>query len=235
MGDGVAKIIEPPVLMSRVLTFVLATSVVVLAVLVFSLAKMIPLERPEVFFLLTSPNADNLVIEPLVPDANDKEVISSYEEGFIRQYVIARNTLHSKNPMLTTNNWAKIVKPWSSKEVFSAFMNTALYKDYSFGDFSPTVSCSVNFVTKNKQQAVLRTRNGDYTVNFAWICENSGGQKTINYYMIRIKIQSELEKKLSGTLVNLKKLGENPLGIQVTEYTVEEGKPDPLDSDIMSR
>ena len=31
-----AKIIEPPVLMSRVLTFVLATSVVVLAVLVFS-------------------------------------------------------------------------------------------------------------------------------------------------------------------------------------------------------
>jgi len=230
----VAKIVEPPVLMSRILTFVLAASVVVLAVLVFALSKMIPLERPEVFFLLSPTRATNLVIEPLVPDSTNDVAIINYEKGFVREYVIARNTL-DVNAMITKNNWMKIVKPWSNKKVFAAFMNTALYKDYNFSDNPPTMSCSVNFSDTKGEEAVLRTNNNEYTVNFTWICENIGGQSTQKNYKIVIKVQSSLDKNGPGALENLEKLSRNPLGIQVTEYTVLSGnKTDPLDSNRTS-
>ena len=73
-----AKIIEPPILMSRILTFVLATSVVVLAALAVVLVKMIPLERPEVFFLVNPTRAVNVVIEPFKPETNNA-IINNYE------------------------------------------------------------------------------------------------------------------------------------------------------------
>lgn len=227
-----AKIMKPPVLMSRILTFVLAASIVVLAALVFVLAKMIPLERPEVFFLLAPTRVNNLTIEPLDTDnINNKVAISNYEKGFIRQYVIARNELYT-NALATKSNWTKIVKPWSDKKVFSAFTKTILYKDYNFNDVPPSVSCSVNFSNAKGEEAVLRTNNGEYVVSFTWICKNIGGQNISENYKIRIKIQSTLDKDVSGTLENLRKLTENPLGIQVTEYTVLGGKSDPLNSDI---
>lgn len=233
VGVIVAKIVEPPILMSRILAFVLAASVVVLAVLVITLIKMIPLERPEVFFLLTpTTHSVNTVIEPLDPDTiNNKEAIYAYQQGFIREYVIARNTLYD-NAVLTRNNWIEIVKPWSSKKVFSAFTNTKLYRDYTFTNRPPQLSCSVNFSDKN---AIIMTKStsatdNEYTVNFAWICENSGGQTTQKNYKIRIKIQSDLDKTVS----DLKKLTVNPLGIQVTEYEIQDHKEDPLNSDTAS-
>ena len=228
-----AKIVEPPVLISRILAFMLAASVVVLAVLVIALAKMIPLERPEVFFLVSPSLTTNFIIEPLVPDTTDKTALGNYEKGFIRQYVIARNTLYT-NPILTKNNWAKIVKPWSDKKtVLPAFMNTALYKDYNFSDTPMLMSCSVNFSNIRGDEAILRVNDNEYTVNFAWICENIGGQSTQKNYKIKIKIKSSLYDGIKGTLDNLRKLNENPLGIQVAEYTVINGT-DPLDSDRTS-
>lgn len=229
--------VEPPVLMSRILTFVLATSVVVLGALAVTLIKMIPLERPEVFFLQAPTRSVNIVIEPLSPDANNQEAIDNYEQGFIREYVIARNTLHP-NYVITRNNWAQIIKPWSSNKVFSTFTNTTLYRDYMFSNRPPVLSCSVNFSNSNRDPAIIRTKststtNNEYIVNFAWICENSGGQTTQKNYKIRIKIQSDLDKNMSGTIDNLEKLGKNPLGIQVTEYEVQ-GSNDPLNSDKMS-
>ena len=99
-----AKIIEPPILMSRILTFVLAASVVVLGALAFVLVKMIPLERPEVFFLVNATRSVNVVIEPFNPDTS---AAINYEKGFVREYVIARNTL-DVNPTITKNNWKNI-------------------------------------------------------------------------------------------------------------------------------
>ena len=129
---------EPPVLMSRILTFVLATSVVVLGVLVFTLFKMIPLERPEVFFLLTQTRSTNVVIEPLIPDSGNKIATENYIRGFVREYVIARNTLNP-NVFITKNNWTKVVKPWSDNNVYNAFTNTALYKSYTLNQQTPAV------------------------------------------------------------------------------------------------
>ena len=63
--------IEPPILISRLMTFVMATAVVVLGVLIFTLDKMFPLNRPQIF-VLTSQNL------------NDKEITLTNARGFRR-------------------------------------------------------------------------------------------------------------------------------------------------------
>lgn len=232
VGVHVAKIIEPPVLMSRIMTLVLATSAVVLVVLGWTLFKMVPLERPEVFFLLTNTRSVNTVIEPLVPDSYSEQAFENYEQGFVREYIIARNTLYT-NTNITRKNWNNIVKNWSSKSVYNALAKTKLYKQYVLDDGgSSMVSCNVNFTG---QKPVLKTASNEsydeYVVDFAWICKNSGGQATTNYYKIRLRIKSVLDEKMPGMLENLNKLQHNPLGIQVVEYTVMDNKSDPLNSD----
>ena len=224
------KVVEPQVLLSRILTFVLATSVVVLGAMVFTLMKMRPLERPEVFFLYTPTRSVNVVIDPLVPNADNQNSVYAYQRGFIREYVIARNTL-SNNPAITRKNWSRIVQSWSSKDIYSKFTKTRLYNDFTLGEQRPTVSCSVNF---NNNDPVLRMSKDTYHVNFTWICENIGGQTTQKNYTIQIKIQSDLDEKTSVTLGYLEKLRDNPLGIQVVQYNVIDGRGDPLDSDITS-
>ena len=232
-----AKVIQPPILMSRILTFMLATSVVVLGALVFALVKLMPLERPEVFFLLNRTGTVNAVIEPLVPDATNKQAITDYEQGFVREYIIARNTL-LQNAALTQRNWVSVIKPWSSNRVYAALTRTALYSEYTSGDQPPALSCSVNFSDTNREQAVVKTSHSakydEYVVTFAWVCKNSGGQTTQKNYKIRLRIQSVLDSKASDTLEDLNKLRDNPLGIRVVEYTVLDGGGDPLDSDRYS-
>ena len=237
MGDIVSKVVEPPVLISKILTFVLATSVVVLGALVFTLIKMIPLERPEVFFLWTPTRAMNVTIVPMNPDTTNKTTMNQYKEGFIREYIIARNTLQSGTGVaITRNNWNSVIKPWSGNKVFSDFANTRLYKTIMFNRTPLNVSCSVDFFNTNKESAVVDMRDGWYQVNFAWICknENIGGQITKKNYKIQIRIQSELEKKISGVVDDLEKLRKNPLGIRVVDYVIKSGNGDPLDSDIKS-
>lgn len=237
VGEVVAKTVEPPVLMSRILAFVLATSVVVLGALVFTLMKMIPLERPEVFFLYTPTRSANVVIAPLVPDNSNKIVINRYKEGFVREYVIARNTL-STSPGITRKNWSRIVHPWSADNVFARMSETPLYKEFALGDQLPKVSCTVNFSSRNNDDPVLKMPNDVYNVQFAWVCKNIDGQTTQKNYKIQIKVKSDLDKKVSGTLENLEKLRDNPLGFQVVQYESLGGagfaSGDPLDSDTTS-
>lgn len=45
--------VEPPVLISRLMTFVFATALVVLGALGLTLWQLFPLNRPQVFFLTT--------------------------------------------------------------------------------------------------------------------------------------------------------------------------------------
>ena len=226
-----AKVLEPPVLLSRALTFVLATSVVVLVTLFITLFKMIPLERPEVFFVLNETRATNLTIKPMTPDNYDGTTIDNYKRGFIREYVIARNTLlNGQNSYITIDNWKNVVKPWSSRKVYDTFTNTKIYKKYTFNEQSYEKPCDVFFSNDPKDEAIVDMRNGYYQVNFTWICKNISGQSERKFYKITLRIQSELDKDSSGLLNNIEKLRNNPLGIQVTEYTVMNDE-DPLDSE----
>jgi type IV secretory pathway component VirB8 len=230
----VSKTIEPPVLLSRILTFVLATSVVVLGALVFTLVKMMPLERPEVFFLRTPTRSANITIKPIVPDSSNKESIDLYQRGFVRQYVISRNTIEN-TPGVTRKNWSKIVKPWSSPEVFAKLKKTSLYKEFADGEKIPNIKCDVDFSSPNNDKPILMTnKDGTYHVTFTWVCKNISGQTAQKDYKIRIRIKSDLDEKISGTWENLEKLRENPLGLQVVQYDVLNNRGDPLDSDIAS-
>lgn len=231
--------IEPPVLLSRVLTFVLATAVVVLVAMVFTLSKMVPLERPEVFFLSTPTRSTNVLIQPLDPNVTDKRTLYAYQKGFIREYVVARNTLTPQTATIR-QNWSKIVKPWSSGKVYNDFIKTRIYKQLTTEAQNPDVFCNVEFPIPENDEPILRMNNaGDtYIVKFTWICKNIGGQTHQKNYIIQIKIQSSLDKTTSGTLDYLDKLRDNPLGIQIVQYKVLDGqgnpKDDPLDDDLMS-
>ena len=234
MGDIVAKIVQPPILMSRLLTFVFATSFVVLCVLAFTLLKMVPIERPQVFFLLTPTQSANVEIIPMVPDATNIDTLEAYKRGFIRQYITSRNTLDSDDISITRNNWNRIVQAWSSKKVYESFIKTRLYADYMIGAQIPSVSCYVDFVNSNNERAIVDLKNGLYNVNFAWICidKNSGRQTEPKSYKIQIRIQSDIDSKASGLLNNLETLRNNPLGIQVVQYTILGNEADPLNSDF---
>ena len=231
-----SKVVKPVNLVSRMLTFVLAGGIVVLGALVVTLIKMAPLERPEIFFLRTPTRSPYIVIIPMKPDATNSKTMDYYIDGFIREYVIARNTLYPGiDAVATRDNWANVVKPWSSDAVFSNFTKTALYHEYAFNRVPPNIQCSVNFDNTNKR-AVLDMHNGRYEVNFVWVCknENIGGQTTQKNYKIQLRIESDLQGTASGTLEDLEKLRQNPLGIQVVEYIVKEGPGDPLNSNVKS-
>ncbi len=236
-GIHVAKVIEPPVLISRILTFVLATAVVVLVTLIVALTKMMPLERPEVFFVANRTVSVSTVIEPLVLDSSNEQALRDYEEGFVREYIVVRNTLQP-NAALTRKNWTSVIKPWSSQRVYSALTRTALYSEYTSSDTPPALSCVVNFFDTSKEQAVVRTghspNHDEYIVTFAWVCKNSGGQTTQKNYKIRLRIQSVMDTKASKTLETLDKLRDNPLGTKVIEYKVLDGDGDPLNSNRRS-
>ena len=207
----VAKVVEPPVLMSRTLTFVLATAIVMLAVLVFTLMKMAPLTRPEVFFLRYQGRRVNYVLEQ--PDPQDADFQQEYIEGFVRTYVIARNTLE-KQTRVTIDMWNNIVKPWSSPQVYDAFRKTNLYNDVMFHRLH-NISCVVDF------EKITNTNNV-YHVVFNRICynQNSGRQTEQKSYKIDIEIQSYLDNQSGIVSDNLEELRNNPLGIQVTDYKV---------------
>lgn len=188
---------------------------------------MTPLVRPEVFFVLNETSASNVTIKPMTPDNYDAATIENYRRGFIREYIIARNTLESVQ--LTTDNWEQVVKPWSNPKVYDAFKKTKMYKKYTFNEQPSNNSCRVSFSNTSKDEAIIDMRNGYYQVNFNLICKNISGQTNRNFYKIQVRIQSELDKGRSGLLGNLAKLSSNPLGIQITEYSIMNGLIDPLD------
>lgn len=217
-----AKVLEPPVLLSRTLVFSLIAVFVVLTVLVITLTKMAPLTRPEVFFLQNQSRNVNYVLEQ--PSPIEKDFRAKYIEGFIRTYIIARNTLDPSVPA-TLARWNNIVKPWSSAAVYEDFRKTETYQDV-IANRLYNVSCQVILDRKN-----ISHPGKVYRVQFTRVCrnQNSGGQTEQKSYMIQIAIQSYLDNKSDTVLDNLAELRDNPLGIQITEYKVENNKGiDPL-------
>ena len=81
--------IEPPFLLSRTMTFVLATALVVLVTLGMTIYKMFPLNRPQIFFLTTTihDNQDIKLVEMQPRDVNTDR----YKQEFVREYIRHRN------------------------------------------------------------------------------------------------------------------------------------------------
>ncbi|MDO4423752.1 MAG: hypothetical protein Q4C08_03085, partial [Pseudomonadota bacterium] len=118
------KRVEPPVLLSRLMTFVLATAIVVLGALAMTLANMFPLNRPQIFFLTTEirDNLDVKLIEMPPVDNN----LEDYKMAFVREYVRHRNEVFT-NPVVMQSKWNAedgIVRKMSTDDVYKKFAET---------------------------------------------------------------------------------------------------------------
>ena len=120
--------VEPPILLSRLLTLVFAATLVVLAVLSVTLYNLFPLDRPEVFFLRSS-NANNaeITLTQVMPDGEDLE---RYKRAFITEYIKNRNEI-VPSVRIMEKNWGMqngFVKTTSTEDIFANFVNTAMYQ-----------------------------------------------------------------------------------------------------------
>ena len=215
---------EPPVLMSRLLTFVFAAALVVVIVLIVTLAKMYPLNRTQIFFLTTQPRADlEIRLSPFSPDAENIEV---YKHAFIKEYIKARNEI-IPNAGVMRNRWGVEdgdVYMWSTPEVYEKFTQTRMWQAYmnDIPDFE--FRCPVEFT------GIYPRSENTYAVNFRYFCTNNDGQgggenSTIvlkKDYTIVLTLQLEDTIKWTDRL-------QNPLGIRVSGYKIESGDGDPLD------
>ena len=225
--------IEPPILLSRLLTLVFAATVVVVVVLAITLYKMFPLDRPEVFFLRTAnPTNTEITMTQVMPDGADLE---SYKRAFIAEYVKLRNEIKpSTSAML--KNWDMqngAIKTMSGDDVFVNFYNTAMYQEFllnieNAGGQNLGFSCSVEF--PHGGVTPYRDDGETYMATFYWFCTNSYGQTDRKDYKIKIKVTTDNSQKMKWV-----DRMENPLGLRITEYSVESGDGDPLDAYVIRR
>lgn len=214
--------IEPPVLISRLMTFVFASSLVVLGALGVTLYKMFPLNRPQVFFLMTQLRSDVDVRLTEMPPADEN--LEIYKRMFIREYIRARNEV-MPNMNVMRRKWNNsddgVVRAWSSPDVYQAFTETGMWNAImnDIPDFK--FSCPVEFQTG----AIAPRTDDTYAVNFTYYCTNSDRQGTTKDYTIVLKLEMD-----DGATVRWADRLNNPLGIRVTEYTVESNNGDPLNT-----
>ena len=211
--------IEPPVLLSRLLMFVFAGTVVVLFVLFMTLGKMFPLNRPEVFFITTRPENSTIIQIATMP-AND-ENMRTYERAFVIEYVRARNTVE-QNTAFMRQKWGNadggVIYAWSTPDVYNKFkataMVTALFGEYPDFEFN----CPVDIIGMPQMFS-----KDTYTVRMRYYCTYSGGQTEVKDYTIHVKLA------LDDSQIRWVERLDNPLGLRVSEYTVD-GGADPLDT-----
>ncbi len=217
--------VTPPVLMSRILTFVFAAAIVVLGVLSITLFKMFPLNRPQVFFLTTQPRSElDVKITEMVPTADN---LATYKDRFIREYVRARNeVVPSQKVMLRKwNNDGGVVRTWSTSAVYGQFAQTNLWRALMSAVPDFEFSCRVEFQSDGTSSITPRT-DDTYAVNFRYFClDKNGGQTTPKDYTIIIKLETG-----APTTIQWTDRMSNPLGLRVAGYEIESGNGDPLNT-----
>ena len=213
--------IEPPILLSRLMTFVFAAALVVVVVLVVTLAKMFPLNRPQIFFLTTQPRSDlEIRLYPMTPRDENVDI---YKRSFIKEYIKARNEI-IPNVGVMRRKWSNtddgIVNMWSTPDVYAALTQTDLWTAYMNDVPDTEFYCPVDFAPN----AIAPRSDDTYAVSFTYFCTNNNGQTDKKDYTIVIRLESDENPTIKwGDRLN------NPLGIRVAEYTVESGNGDPLD------
>ena len=217
--------IEPPILLSRLLIFVFAGMLVVLGVLGVTLYNMYPLDRPQVFFLMTAPKNDlRVMLYEMIP--NEDANLDNFKRSFIREYIRARNEIvPDAREMLTkwNNSIDGVVNSWSTPAVYSDFTKTNMWNAWMSGAPDFEFSCSVEF---ENGAIVQRNRDGtEFAVNFKYFCSDTDRQMDKKDYTIILRLDMS-----DGTGMKWSDRMNNPLGIRVSEYKIESGNGDPLDT-----
>lgn len=199
------------------MTFVFASALVVLVVMIITLTKMFPLNRTQVFFLTSTPRENTqITISNFTPS---EENIETYKQAFIKEYIKARNEI-VPNASVMQQKWSTTkdgnVFAWSTPQVYNEFTKTAMWTAYmnEVPDFE--FICPVEFT------GIGPMSKDTYAVKFKYFCTNNNGQTTKKDYTIRIRLELENTIKWNDRLTN-------PLGLRVAEYQTESGNGDPLD------
>ncbi len=210
------------------MAFVFATALVVLGTLLITLYKMFPLNHPQVFFLTTTPRGNlEIKLTELVPtDDNFK----AFKERFVREYIRARNEIVA-NPYAMQQKWGNfdgaLVHTWSTPAVYNEFTNRNMWKALmnNVPDFE--FNCRVEFMSDNTD--VVKYTDNTYAVKFRYFCENSVEKLDEKDYTIIMKLELD-----APTVVKWADRLNNPLGIRVSEYIIESGNGDPLDTGYLA-
>lgn len=217
--------IEPPVLLSRLMTFVFATALIMLGTLGLTLWQLFPLDRPQVFFLTTQPRPDMEVRLYSMPMKSDKiNTTELYLQSFVKEYVKARNEI-TRNANVMQRKWGNgddgVVNMWSTPNVFEDFANTAMREALMYSDVIIDISCTVEFPAGGVRK--YRADGLTWEATFNYICANNNGQLPRKEYKIIVELEKEDETTIKwGDRLN------NPLGIRVSRYEIESGNGDPL-------
>lgn len=215
--------VEPPVLLSRIIMFVLATALVVLAALGMTIYNMFPLNRPQVFFLTTTVR-DNQDVR-LVQMQPKSENLDRYTKAFVREYIRHRNEVF-ENPNAMHQKWNSTdgaVRIMSTDEAYANFADTALFT--AIMSEAPNFNCLVDF-----HGAPMYLASEDaYQVKFRYFCSDSTGQTAPKDYTIKLKLEAE-----DNTQIKWADRVDNPLGLRVSGYEVVSGNGDPLDTGFLN-
>ena len=226
--ESVQNRVEPPILLSRLMTFVLATALVVLAILCITVYNMFPLNRPQVFFLTTTirDNQDIQLAQMLPKDTNTDQ----YEKAFIREYIRHRNEIFA-NAGVMHKKWNaenSVVHTMSTPDVYKNFTDTKIYQQIMNSNVPKIdATCNVNFHGAPMYMPATAKEEASYRVYFRYFCTDDLGQTTSQDYVIRLRIKYD-----EGTKIKWSNRIDNPLGIKVVEYTVLSGNDDPLDTQL---
>lgn len=220
------KTVEPTALMSRLMTFVFAGAAALVLILVLAIVRMMPPEKTHVFFLTTTPH-DNLEIALTSVPINDGN-IDIFRENFVKEYITARNEIFANAGGMQRKWRAEYggqIFSWSTPAVYGAFANTrmvnAMLNDMPGFEFR----CFVNFkggVQPRSENAALEQYR--YAVQFTYSCTDNAGQIMSKDYTIAVTLEMQDKIRWDERL-------RNPLGVKVTDYTIESGGTDPLDFD----
>ncbi|MDW2958422.1 MAG: VirB8/TrbF family protein [Alphaproteobacteria bacterium] len=217
--------VEPPVLISRLITFVLAAALVVLGVLCITVMKLFPLNRPQIFFLSTEQRDEQIIKLIEMPPASKN--LDKYKKEFIREYIRHRNEVYP-NANVMQKKWNTtdgIVRVTSTDSVFADFMNTNMFfaimsnmPDFEF-------RCDTSFLGTPMLLRSDDPKHDTYQVDFRYFCSDSTGQTNPKNYTIKIKLATddEVDMKWVDRIAN-------PLGLRVEEYEIVSENGDPLNT-----
>ena len=214
--------IKPSILLSRLLTFVLATSLVVLGTLGFTIYKMFPLNRPQIFFLTTFDDNQNVQLTEMQTDIAN---LDNYKIAFVQEYIRFRNEISADTYEMYKkwNTTDGAVYAMSTDDIFSELQKTKLFYEIMSNELETIpIKCFVNFLS----HPVLT--NNTYNVHFRHFCKDNTGRTYQKDYKIRVTLQEQ-----EGSLIRWADRIENPLGLKVKKYEIIEGNTDPLNADFL--
>jgi type IV secretory pathway component VirB8 len=218
---------EPNVLQTKITIFVLTGLVLTLGILLVTVYKMFPLNRPQIFFL-RSVNRDNQDVQIINKLQKSDKMLQNYKVAFINEYIQHRNEIH-QNRNVMEKKWNAsdgAIRIWSDDKVYEEFSKTKAFKRYMNAKQSPNVTCGTNVTETLPLTADVNTPNKErYQVGVIYSCVDKYGYTTQTSYKIHVDIATD------NTTLRWKNRLDNPLGLKVVQYKVVDGQTDPLDTE----